>query len=107
MLKFMVVVYRRPELTHEQFWKTCKTFTASWRGICQDLENTFRTLWVTIPSDNPPGWDVVVELSWDDSTSMEAVWASPQGAASDADLAAFADLTRTTWSTVEEFSVLE
>jgi hypothetical protein len=33
---------------------------------------------------------------------MEAAWASPQGAASDADLELFADLTRVTWSVVEE-----
>ena len=33
---------------------------------------------------------------------MEAAWAGPQGARSDADLPAFADLSRTTWSVVEE-----
>jgi hypothetical protein len=37
---------------------------------------------------------------------MEAAWASPQGAASDADLPIFADLTRTTWSVVEEITLL-
>jgi hypothetical protein len=37
---------------------------------------------------------------------MEAAWASPQGAASDADLPAFADLSRTTWSVVDEITVL-
>ncbi len=37
---------------------------------------------------------------------MEAAWASPQGAASDADLRVFADLTSTTWSVVEEIAFL-
>jgi hypothetical protein len=48
----------------------------------------------------------VVELYFDDWISMEAAWASPQGAASDADLPAFADLTRTAWSAVDEVTVL-
>jgi hypothetical protein len=37
---------------------------------------------------------------------MEAAWASPEGAASDADLPAFADLKRTTWSVVDEITLL-
>ena len=40
-------------------------------------------------------------------SAMEAAWATPQGAASDADLPAFADLSRTTWSVVEEVTLLE
>ncbi len=38
---------------------------------------------------------------------MEAAWNSPQGKASDADLPASADLSRTTWSIVEELTLLE
>jgi hypothetical protein len=53
-----------------------------------------------------PGWDAVVELYFDNWSSMEAAWASPQGAASDADLPAFADLIRTTWAAVDEITVL-
>jgi hypothetical protein len=36
---------------------------------------------------------------------MEAAWAMPEGAASDADLPKFADLSRTTWSVVEEVDI--
>ena len=39
-----------------------------------------------IPTAEHPGWDAIVELYFDDRDSMEAAWASPQGAASDADL---------------------
>ena len=53
-----------------------------------------------------PGWDAIVELYFDNWAAMEAAWDSPQGAASDADLPAFADMTRTTWSVVEEVIVL-
>ena len=49
----------------------------------------------------------MIELYFDDWPAMETAWASPQGAASDADLAVFADLTRTTWSAVDEIIVVE
>jgi hypothetical protein len=49
----------------------------------------------------------VVELHFDDWSSMEVAWASPQGEASDADLPAFVDMTRTTWSAVDEITLLE
>jgi hypothetical protein len=58
------------------------------------------------PKRKPPGWDAIVELFFDNREAMETAWASPQGAASDADLPAFADLTRTTWSMVEEITFL-
>jgi len=54
------------------------------------------------PRRKAPGWDAIIELYFDDWAAMEAAWASSRGAASDADLPAFADLTRTTWSVVEE-----
>jgi uncharacterized protein (TIGR02118 family) len=55
---------------------------------------------------NHPGWDAVIELYFDNRASMEAAWQSPQGAASDADLPLFADLDRTTWSVMEELTLL-
>jgi hypothetical protein len=62
------------------------------------------------PCDDPirrsPGWDAIVELYFDSWAAMEAAWNTPQGAASDADLPRFADLTRTTWSAVEEVILL-
>jgi uncharacterized protein (TIGR02118 family) len=58
------------------------------------------------PKRKLPGWDAIVEVYFESWEAMEAAWASPQGGASDADLPAFADLTRTTWSVVEEVSLL-
>lgn len=37
---------------------------------------------------------------------MERAWASAEGKASDADLPLFTDLKRTTWSVVQEVTVL-
>lgn len=107
MLKFMVVIYRRPELTPLGFRRHLKQvpgpLVRKFRGrrkytqnfVCADAKR------------KSPGWDAIVELYFDNRAAMEAAWASPQGAASDADLAAFAELTRTTWSAVEDITVLQ
>jgi uncharacterized protein (TIGR02118 family) len=106
MIKFMVVVYRRKEMTPAEFR--------------QHLENIHGPLAMKLPglrkytqnyaSDDakrkPPEWDAIVELWFEDRATMEAAWAGPEGAASDADLPAFADLSRTTWSVVEEINAL-
>ena len=55
----------------------------------------------------PPAWDEVVELYWENREAMEAAWASPEGAAATADLEAFADLSRSSWSIVEEILGIE
>jgi uncharacterized protein (TIGR02118 family) len=55
----------------------------------------------------PPAWDAVIELYWESQEEMEAAWASPEGAAATADLEAFADLSRSSWSIVEEIVELD
>jgi uncharacterized protein (TIGR02118 family) len=49
-----------------------------------------------------PGWDAVVELIRDDWAAMEAAWKTPEGQRATSHLAAFADLSRNTWSVVSE-----
>jgi uncharacterized protein (TIGR02118 family) len=106
MLKFMVVLYRRPDFTSEQFRRHLQEvhgpLAKSLPGLRKYVQN--------FASGDPkrkPAWDAIVELYFDDWPAMEAAWASPQGAASDADLPAFADMTRTTWSAVDEITVLQ
>jgi uncharacterized protein (TIGR02118 family) len=106
MLKFMVVIYRRPDLTPEQFRSHLEQIhgpiVKSFPGLRKYVQN-----YVCPDSKRKlPGWDAIVEVYFDSWEAMEAAWASPQGAASDADLPAFADLTRTTWSVVEEVTLL-
>jgi uncharacterized protein (TIGR02118 family) len=106
MLKFMVVLYRRPDLTAEQFRRHLKEVHGL---LAKNLPGLKRYVQNYVGADarrKPPGWDAIVELYFDNWAAMEAAWASPQGAASDTDLAEFADLTRTTWSVVEEVTVL-
>lgn len=106
MLKFMVVLYKRPGMSSEEFRRHLTEVHGSLArklpGLRKYVQNYTR-----VDPKRKPGWDAIVELYFDDWAAMEAAWASPEGAASDADLPAFADLTRTTWSVVDEITVLE
>jgi uncharacterized protein (TIGR02118 family) len=106
MLKFMIVLYRRPELTRAEFRRHLEEVHGPLAKNLPGVRKYAQNHVCDDPKRKAPGWEAIVELYFDDSAAMEAAWASPQGAASDADLAAFADLTRTTWSVVEEISVL-
>jgi uncharacterized protein (TIGR02118 family) len=105
MLKFMVVLYRRPDLTPQQFRLHLQEVHAPLASNLPGLRVYKQNHVVPDPKRNP-SWDAIVELYFDDWAAMEAAWASPQGKASDADLPLFVDLTRTTWSVVEEINLL-
>jgi len=106
MLKFMVVLYRRPDLTDAQFRRHLEQIHGPLAKALPGLRKYTQNYPFADAKRKPPAWDAVVELYFDDWTAMESAWASPEGAASDADLPAFADLTRTTWSAVEEITGL-
>jgi uncharacterized protein (TIGR02118 family) len=102
MLKFVVVVCRRPDLSVEEFQDYFRRVHGPLAERLPGLRRYVRNYPTTDPVRKPPPWDCVVELYFDDRESMEAAWSSPEGRQSDADLQAFANLTRTTWSVVEE-----
>lgn len=102
MLKFMVVLYRRPDLSAEQFRRHLEQVHAPLAKNLPGLKGYKQNHVVNDSKRKSPGWNAIIELYFDNRKAMEAAWASPQGAVSDADLPAFADLTRTTWSVVEE-----
>lgn len=106
MLKFMVVLYRRPDLTAEQFRRHLETVHAPLAKNLPGLRGYKQNHVAPDVKRKHPGWDAIVELYFDSREAMEAAWVSPQGVASDADLPAFADLMRTTWSVVEEATFL-
>ena len=106
MLKFMVVLYRRPDLTKEQFRHHMEQIHAPLAKALAGLRHYKQNHVRGDLKRNPPGWDAIIELYFDNWETMEAAWASPQGAASDADLPLFADMNRTSWSVVEELNLL-
>ena len=106
MLKFIVVLYKRPGMSGEEFRRHLQDVHGPLARNLPGLRKYVQNHVCADPKRKLPGWDAVVELYFDDWAAMEAAWASPQGVASDADLPTFADLTRSTWSVVEEITVL-
>ncbi len=102
MLKFVVVLYRRPDLSVEQFRRILRGEHAAMAELLPGLRKYVQNHVAPDPHRKHPGWDAVVELYWDDWPSMEAAWAAPEGRRSTEHLAEFVDLSRSTWSVVEE-----
>lgn len=102
MLKFMVVLCRRKDLSPSQFAKHLREIHGPLARKLPGLRKYVQNYPSADPRRNAPTWDAIVELYWDDRVAMEAAWESPEGAASDADLPLFVDMERTSWSVVEE-----
>jgi len=102
MVKFMVVLYRRKDLSAEEFRANLRVvhgrLAESLPGLRRYVQNH-----VAADSSRPhPGWDAIVELYWDDRASMEAAWRIPEGESATQHLEEFVDLSRSTWAIVDE-----
>jgi uncharacterized protein (TIGR02118 family) len=104
MIKFIVVIYRRPDMSRNEFQRYLRDVHGPLAKKLPGLRKYVQNFVQEDPKRKRPAWDAVVELYFEDRMSMETAWASEQGAASDADLPAVADLNRTTWSVVEEIT---
>jgi uncharacterized protein (TIGR02118 family) len=101
MVKFIVVLHRRPDLSESEFQAFLRDVHGPMAEAMPNLLHYTQNFVVPDPTRKHPGWDAIVELFWADRAAMEADWASPEGQAATADLAEFADLSRTTWSLVD------
>lgn len=102
VLKFIVVLYRRPDVSLEQFQHILSGEHAVLAERLPGLRRYVQNHVAADPKHKHPGWDAVVELSWDDWSSMEAAWATDEGKRATDHLADFVDLGRSTWSVVRE-----
>lgn len=102
MLKFVVVLYRRADLSIERFQAILRGDHAQMAERIPGLRRYVQNHVEPDPNRPHPGWDAVVELYWDDWASMEAAWATPEGRRSTEHLEEFVDLSRSTWSVVKE-----
>lgn len=102
MLKFVVVLYRKPDLSREAFFANLRDEHGPMAERIPGLRRYVQNHVVPDPKREHPGWDAVIELFWDDWVSMEAAWETPEGQAATAHLEKVADLSRSTWSVVEE-----
>jgi len=105
MLKMMVVLYKRREMTEVDFRKYLVEVHGVLARRLPGLRKYVQNHVLPDAKRKHPGWDAIVELYFDDGASMERAWATPQGVGSDADLPKFVDLERTTWSVVEEMDL--
>ena len=102
MLKFMVVLYRKAQMTEAEFHRFLREVHGP---LALKMPRVRKYVQNHVTSDatrKHPGWDAIVELYFDDWESMQAAWATSEGQAATADLREFADLALTTWSVVEE-----
>jgi uncharacterized protein (TIGR02118 family) len=102
MVKFMVVLYRRADLSTERFQAILSGEHGALAEQLPGLRRYVQNHVAPDPTRRHPGWDAVVELYWDDRSSMEAAWASEAGKRATDHLTGFVDLARSTWSIVEE-----
>lgn len=102
MVKFVVVLYRRSDVPTDRFQAILRGEHAGMAEQLPGLRRYIQNHAAPDPTRKHPGWDAVVELYWDDLSSMEAAWASPAGKRATDHLAEFVDLARSTWSIVQE-----
>jgi uncharacterized protein (TIGR02118 family) len=101
VLKFMVVLYRKPGTTREEFRDYLRNVHGPMAEAIPGLQRYVQNHAAEDPTRRDPGWDAIVEFSWLNREAMEAGWRSAEGVAASADLEMFADLSRTTWSIVD------
>jgi uncharacterized protein (TIGR02118 family) len=102
MLKFVVVLYRRRDLSPEHFRAVLRGEHGAIVEQLPGLRGYVQNHVAADPSRQHPGWDAVVELYWDDWDSMEAAWRTGAGQRATDHLVEFVDLSRSTWSVVHE-----
>lgn len=102
MLKFVVVLYRRADLSEEQFHEHLRNEHGPMAERLPGLRRYVQNHVLPDANRQHPGWDAVVELFWDDWASMETAWRTPEGERATRHLAEFVDLSRSSWSVVSE-----
>jgi uncharacterized protein (TIGR02118 family) len=102
MVKFMVVLYRRPDLTVDEFRDNLRHIHGRMAERIPGLRRYVQNHIASDPTRSHPGWDAIVELYWDNRDAMEAAWRSLEGEAATKHLEDFVDLARSTWAIVDE-----
>jgi uncharacterized protein (TIGR02118 family) len=101
VLKFVVVCYRRPDWSREEFRRYFEEVHGPLAQAIPGLRRYVQNFVQPEPRRDPP-WDAVVELWFDGREAMEAAWTSEAGRRASDDNAHCMDLERTRWAVVEE-----
>ncbi len=106
MLKFAVLIYKKTQLSEEEFRNYFRDVHGAMARKIPGLRRYVQNHVVADPTRKPPGWHAIAELYFDDFEAMQVAWSTPEGEAATSDLAAFADPARTTWSVVDEITFI-
>jgi uncharacterized protein (TIGR02118 family) len=106
MVKAVYILYKRPDMDHQEFrryWKDVHgPIAAKMPGLRKYVQN--HVLPGAVPGQQP--CDGIAELWFDSPEAMQAGLASPEGAATMADIPNFLDGARSGMIVVEEVQVL-
>jgi uncharacterized protein (TIGR02118 family) len=102
MLKFVVVIYKKRDMSVEDFRRYFRDVHGPMVQRIPGLRKYVQNYLVADPKRKPPGWHGIAELFFEDWEAMETAWSSEPGVLATNDLEAFVDLTLTSWSVVEE-----
>jgi uncharacterized protein (TIGR02118 family) len=76
MLKFVVVLHRKPGASREQFRRYLEDVHGPMAEAIPGLRRYVQNHVREDASRDDPGWDAVIELYWDDRDAMERGWQS-------------------------------
>ena len=105
MLKFVVILYRRSDMSPDQFNDYFQNVHGPLADKIPGLKKYIQNYVIADPKRKHPGWDGIAELYFANWKEMESGWASHQGEVATNDLNEFVDLEKTSWSVVEENSI--
>jgi uncharacterized protein (TIGR02118 family) len=104
MVKFMVFIVRRADLSPEAFAGHFRTVHGPLARALPGLVGYTQNI-VKIDDQTSPGFatcDAIAELWFADRAALDAVWDTPEGQAAIADNGLFLDTERSSWAVVEE-----
>lgn len=102
MLKVMIFLSRRPELSAEEFEQHLRTTHAPLVAQLPGLRRLVVNRAQPDPGGAPLPWDAIAEDWFDSPEAMQAALASPQGQAVNADAATFLDLSKLQFLPVQD-----
>lgn len=107
MIKVMVTMYRRPDMSRDEFseywYGPHAALAKEWPGVLSYSQNHVMP---ELPLGEPP-CDGIAELWFDNQAALQSALGSPEGQRTMADLANFTDTERTKPVVVEQRTVIE
>lgn len=106
MLKLMVVLVRRRDMSPAEFRAYFRDIHGPMGEALPGLRRYVQNYRTDDPNREPPPWDGIAELWFDDYEALQAAFASEAGGRATRDLPEFADVEATTLSIMDEVELI-